>query len=87
MTKNMIIAEHIVVTFFEAAIAYVIVIPQTNWGKTALAGAIGAGLSAAYNVLRQAEPTLSTPTLAVTSAPVVVAPVVPAEPVDTTPVV
>lgn len=61
MTKNEIIAEHVVITFFEAAVAYIIVIPTINWNKTLIAGAIGAGLSAVYNVLRQSTPTLLTP--------------------------
>lgn len=60
MTKNQIIVEHVLVTFIEAAVAY-LAINQTNlrgdWKIVAI-GALGAGLSAAYNVLRQSEPTL-----------------------------
>lgn len=72
MTKTQQTIEHIVVTFFEAAIAYIIVIPTVNWGKTVIAGAIGAGLSAVYNVLRQSTPTITElPTSTITQIPVV----------------
>lgn len=56
MTKVQQTVEHVIVTFFEAAVAYLVVIPTVNWGKTVVAGAIGAGLSAVYNVLRQSAP-------------------------------
>jgi hypothetical protein len=56
MTKFEIVAEHTIVTFFEAAVAYLIVIPTVNWNRTVLAGAIGAGISAVYNTVRQATP-------------------------------
>lgn len=62
MTKNMQIAERILITFVEAAAAYLIVIPTVNWSKTVLAGAAGAGLSAVYNIIRQANPTITAPT-------------------------
>lgn len=61
MTKKQQVAEHVVVTFVEAAIAYLVVLPTVNWTKTVLAGAVGAGLSAVYNVLRQSKPTLVSP--------------------------
>lgn len=60
MTKTQIIIEHIVVTFVESAGAYLIVIPTVNWSRAAIAGAIGAGLSAVYNVVRQSNPTIPT---------------------------
>jgi hypothetical protein len=66
MTKSQQVVEHIIITFVEAGAAYLIVIPTTNWTKTVLAGAVGAGLSAVYNVLRQ-----STPTIVPTIPPVV----------------
>lgn len=63
MTKNQIILEHIVVTFFEAGVAY-LTINQTNlsgdWKGVAI-GAVGAGLAAVYNVLRQSKPTIPAP--------------------------
>jgi hypothetical protein len=74
MTKVETIAEHAVVTFVESAVAYLIVIPTVNWNRTVLAGAIGAGLSAAYNVVRQSTPTVAEPTVVappVTEIPVV----------------
>lgn len=87
MTKNEIIAEHVVVTFFEAALAYIIVIPTVNWNKTLIAGAIGAGLSAVYNVLRQSTPSLLTPVenIPITVPTVTVAPIPesPPEPPET----
>jgi hypothetical protein len=77
MTKNQIIAEHIIVTFFEAGIAYLAINQTTLSGNAKLTaiGALGAGLSAAYNVLRQSTPSI--PSLPAEVA----APVVP--PVDT----
>lgn len=60
MTKVQQTVEHILVTFVEAAAAYLIVIPTVNWGKTVVAGAVGAGLSAVYNVLRQSTPPVAT---------------------------
>lgn len=80
-------AEKALVTFVEAAVAYVIVIPTVNWDKTVIAGAIGAGLSAVYNVVRESTPT------AVTEVPISVAstpPLVTAGPIapeSSTPVV
>lgn len=59
MSKYQQIAEHIGITFFEAAIAYIIVIPHVTWTRTVIAGAIGAGLSAVYNLLRQSTPTIA----------------------------
>jgi len=73
MSKYQQIAEHVVVTFFEAAIAY-LAINQTNLSgnaKLTAIGALGAGLSAAYNVVRQSAPTLPVVTPA---APVVLSP-------------
>lgn len=75
MNKNQQIVEHIIVTFFQAALAYVAVLPHPTLNKAVLAGAVGAGLSAAYNLLRQSQPTIpptSTlpPLTAVTSTPV-----------------
>lgn len=58
MTKYQQIAEKIVITFVEAAIAYWVVIPHTTITKTAIAGAVGAGLSAVYNLLRESNPTI-----------------------------
>lgn len=70
MTKVQQTVEHVIVTFFEAAVAYLVVIPTVNWGKTVVAGAIGAGLSAVYNVLRQSTPTLpEVPAVAVPTNP------------------
>lgn len=71
MTKLQQQIEHVVVTAFEAAIAYIAVAPNVQFNKTLLAGAAGAALSAVYNVLRQSTPTIAptkssgvTPTLA-----------------------
>lgn len=64
MTKNQTLIEHVIITFFEAVIAYVSV-NQTNLSgnaKGVAIGAVGLGLSAAYNVLRQSNPTIFTPT-------------------------
>lgn len=72
MTKTQSTIEHVVVTFVESALAYVVVIPTVNWNRTVIAGAIGAGLSAAYNILRQSNPPVVTATPAV--APPVVMP-------------
>lgn len=61
MTKNQIMLEHIVVTFFEGAISY-LTINQTNLtgiSKTAAIGACAFGLSAVYNLLRQSNPTIA----------------------------
>lgn len=76
MTKYELIAEKVIVTFLEAAAAYLIVIPTVNWSKVGVAGAIGAGLSAAYNLLRESTPTMgSAEPLPVTgTAPQIVAP-------------
>lgn len=62
MTKNQIIAEHVIVTFFEALGAYLIVNQTSltgNWRGAAI-GAVGFALSVAYNVLRQSVPTIPT---------------------------
>ena len=69
MTKTNQVIEHVVVTFVEAGAAYLIVIPTVNWTKTVIAGAIGAGLSAVYNVLRQSTPTLESTLPVVTQPP------------------
>lgn len=61
MTKNQQLAEKVIVTFVEAALAYV-AINQTNLSgnlKLTAIGALGAGLSAVYNLVRQAEPTIT----------------------------
>lgn len=61
MTKSQQQLEHVVVTFFEAGVAY-ISINQTNlhgdWKPVAI-GALGAALSAVYNLLRQSNPTIA----------------------------
>ena len=85
MTKSLVVVEHIIVTFFEAAVAYVS-INQTNLSGSAkwvAIGALGAGISAVYNVLRQSNPTLPAvpvdpvPPVVVTPAADVVPPVTP----------
>lgn len=63
MTKIQQTIEHVVVTFFEAGIAYVTV-NQTHistQSKAVAIGAFGAGLSAVYNLLRQSKPTVTYP--------------------------
>lgn len=47
------IIERIVITFVEAVVAYSAVAPTHTLDKTAIAGAIGAGASAVYNLLKQ----------------------------------
>lgn len=85
MTKFETITEHVVVTFFEAGVAYLIVIPTVNWNRTVLAGAIGAGMSAVYNWVRQSTPTANLqPTVA---EPTVVTPEVPTVTPPTEPVI
>ena len=64
MNKYQLMAEKIIVTFAEAAVAFLIVIPSPTFGKTVFAGAIGAGLSAVYNFLRESNPTIVVPTVA-----------------------
>ena len=78
MSKTTQIAEHIVITFFEAGVAYLIVIPKVSWNKAVLVGAIGAGLSAVYNYVRQSNPTIQQSTPPVDQSPVVVPPSPPA---------
>lgn len=60
MTKTSLVIEHVVITFIEAAAAYLIINQTALHGKPKLAaiGAVGAGLSAVYNVLRQSTPTV-----------------------------
>lgn len=61
MNKYNQIIEKILVTFIEAAVAYV-AINQTNLSgnaKLTAIGAVGAGLSAVYNLLRQSQPTIA----------------------------
>lgn len=77
MTRNQQVVEHIVITFVEAAAAYLIVIPTVNWSKAVLAGAIGAGLSAVYNIARQSPPTYSPPTNKPAAVPISSAPLNP----------
>lgn len=82
MTARQQQVEHVIVTFFEAGIAY-LAINQTNLSggaKLTAIGALGAGLSAVYNVLRQSNPTLVD---ALTDMPVD-PPEVPVEPGTTT---
>jgi len=78
-TKYQQLAEKVAVTFVEAAVVYLTVVPTVNWNKTAIAGAVGAGLSAVYNLVRQSQPTV------VATTPVVVVPA--AVPVEALPVV
>ncbi len=80
MTKVETAVEHAIVTFFEAALAYIIVIPTVNWSKTVIAGAIGAGLSAVYNTVR-----LSTSPTEITLGTPVVSPADPPASTETTP--
>lgn len=84
MTKAETIVEHVVVTFFEAAIAY-LTINQTNLtgsAKLTAIGALGAGISAAYNLARQANPTLPNlePTVSTPEVPTVITPTEPVAP-------
>lgn len=63
MTKNEQIIEKVVVTFFEGAIPYLSLhsadlAVQT---KVVLFGAFAAGLSLAYNLVRQSTPTIVAP--------------------------
>ena len=82
MTSKLLL-EKVVVTFVEGAIAYFVVLPNPSYTKTAIAGAVAAGLSAVYNTLRESTPTTATPPLVVTplavpvSTPSVIAPTVP----------
>lgn len=78
MTKAQQIAEHIVVTFFEAAIPYLAVhsADLSTQTKVVLIGAGGMGLSAVYNYLRQSNPTIvsSVETVAPPVAPTTIEP-------------
>ena len=58
--------EKIVVTFFEGAIGYLVVLPNPSYTKATLIGALAAGLSFVYNVVRESIPTTATPPLVVT---------------------
>lgn len=64
MTKSQLIVEKVIVTFAEAGLAY-LAINQTNvhgdW-KVVAVGALGAGLSAVYNLLRESTPTMASVT-------------------------
>ena len=63
MTKNEQVLEKIVVTAVEAALAY-LAVNQTNLSgnaKLTVIGAFGAALSAVYNLVRQAQPTIPEP--------------------------
>jgi len=65
MTKSQQQIEHIIVTFFEAGIAY-LAINQTNLSgnaKLTAIGALGAALSAVYNLTRQSSPTIVSQTV------------------------
>jgi hypothetical protein len=70
MSKVLQIVEHVVVTFFEAVLAYYVAVGSPQISKALVVGAIGAGISAVYNILRQSTPPQSTPP-AVTQPPVV----------------
>ena len=61
MSKTTQTAEHVIVTFFEAVIAYVSVNQSNLSGnaKVVAIGAVGFGISAVYNLLRQSTPPLS----------------------------
>ena len=86
MTRYQILAERAVVTFVEAAATYYAVSGSPTLNKTAIAGALGAGLSAVYNFLRESSPTINqTSTLNSYTAPVSTPPTAPspsAEPVS-----
>jgi len=56
--KTRLYIEKAVVTFVQAALAYIVVIPNPALNKTVIAGAVGAGLSALYNLLRESTPTM-----------------------------
>lgn len=76
MTKSAQIIEHVVVTFVEAGLAYV-AINQTNLHgapKVVVIGALGAGLSAVYNLLRQSQPTMTAPAVTPSEPSTVVPP-------------
>ncbi len=65
MSKTNQILEKIIVTFFQAAVAY-LAVNQTNLSgnaKLTAIGALGAGLSGVYNLLRQSTPTISSNTI------------------------
>jgi hypothetical protein len=47
------LVEKVVVTFVEAAVAYLSLNSWNFNSKTVVAGAVGAGVSAAYNVVKQ----------------------------------
>lgn len=77
MSKVLRVAERVVVTFFEAALAYYVAVGSPKLNKALVVGAVGAGVSAIYNLVRESPPTLSnTPPV---SPPPVAAP--PAAPV------
>lgn len=78
MTKSQQLVERIIVTFFQAAIAYAVVLPNPSLSKTAIAGGIGAGLSAVYNVLRQSNPTIVSSSATTPTFP----PIVPEKPLN-----
>ena len=50
------VAEKVVITFGEAALAYIAVVPHVTWNKALLSGAVGAGISAVYNLARESNP-------------------------------
>jgi hypothetical protein len=92
MTKYQMLVEKVVVTFFQAGIAYVAVAPHVQWDKTLIAGALGAGLSAVYNLLRESKPTtivtpLVTPTTFSPIEPPIIPTAPPKETVESTPAV
>lgn len=62
MTKKQLklLAIRVVVTFIQAAVAYVVVSGGDFTSKTVLAGAVGAGLSALYNFARNQWPEIFT---------------------------
>lgn len=62
MSKTVVIIERAVVTAIEAGAAYFALNGYDFTNKTVRAGAVGAVLSAVYNLLRESSPTLPEPT-------------------------
>jgi hypothetical protein len=52
MPKYMSMLEKAIVTFVEEGVAYFVIAGSPTFNRTALAGALGAGLSAVYNLFR-----------------------------------
>lgn len=70
MDKYKRIAEKVLVTFVEAALTYLIVVPHPQLNKTVVVGAVGAGLSAAYNLIRESQPTITPTPPTITQIPI-----------------